>query len=133
MTRANILACLRELMVTQTYGFRGEGGGIDCWDAVRMGALRLYGLRLPDFPCVCTEDDVTPTMLAERVKWLQVEQPAEGDVVMFSISAMPWHVGLVLEPPLFLHCLRGRDLCVEQYDSLSWRHRLAGFYRWPLS
>lgn len=131
MILSNTPDCLRDL-VGIPYAFRGRTGeGLDCWQLVQRAALELFGLVYPDFPNVLTMADATPTMRAARGGWWQVDDAAAGDVVMFTMGGEPLHVGIVLTPPRFLHTLKGRESCIESYDSISWRSRRAGFYRWP--
>src|SRR5262245_35895615 len=103
-TPANFQACLHEL-VGVPYGFRGEGGGLDCWQIVCVGGRELFGLEFPDTFQDAKQSDVVGLMREHRASWQRIERSAAaaGDVVLFTVRGEGLHVGLVLDPPLFLH------------------------------
>lgn len=56
-----------------------------------------------------------------------VDTPREGDIAW--IKANPWHVGVVIDPPLMIHSYsgggHGSSIC-ESYEA----HDVHGFYRY---
>jgi probable lipoprotein NlpC len=54
----------------------------------------------------------------------------EGDGVVFLLGGQPLHCGYVLAPGTMLHCLKGRETCIERYDSFAWNRRIEGIYKW---
>ena len=133
MIPTNTPPCFRErlrALIGTPYGFRGEGGGLDCWQLVQRASLDLFGRALPDYPEVQSFDDVPGTMLHARQHYAEVGPPLPGDVVMLRVKAVPLHVGLVLEPPWFLHTLKGREAVAQRYDDRALRATIIGFYRW---
>lgn len=129
MTRSNIPDSLPSL-IGLPYGFRGEGGGVDCWQLVRRAARELYGIDFPN-PACPTLADASAVMRAESVNWIPVADPLAGDVVLFTLRGEPLHAGLVIGRGRFLHVLKGRASCVERLDGVLWHRRIEGFYRWP--
>lgn len=69
---------------------------------------------------------------AHRGEWQAVVPGAEveGDGVVFNIGGVPLHCGYVLERGVMLHTLKGRQTCIESYDSALWVRRIEGFYKW---
>lgn len=53
-----------------------------------------------------------------------------GDVLVFTLGGVPMHCGLVVTEHLMLHCFKGRDTVLEPFDSMAWRQRIEGVYRW---
>ncbi len=129
MTPSNSPACLRDF-VGLPYGFRGEGGGVDCWQLVLRAARELYGLTFPD-PEVPSMNEASAIMRDGFSYWRRVDDPQAGDAVCISLAGRPLHAGLVIEGGRFLHVLAGRDSCIERLDAIAWRRRIEGFYRWP--
>jgi len=58
----------------------------------------------------------------------QVEHPQEGDVVI--IRGRPFHIGVIVEPGYMLHAYNGGTSCIEDYNSIRWRSKVDGFYRY---
>jgi cell wall-associated NlpC family hydrolase len=52
-----------------------------------------------------------------------------GDALLFRIEGEPWHVGVLLDKPKFLHARRGTDTCIEDWTRPAWARRLLGVYR----
>lgn len=61
---------------------------------------------------------------------VEVETPEEGDVVIF--KGRPWHIGLVVAPGQMIHSYQGGTSCIEDYNSIRWKSRIEGFYRYTL-
>jgi|SRR5262245_9261064 len=111
--------------------------GWDCWGAVQHVSLALFDRRLPaycGYTDACERNEVIPIFEREMlVDWQSVTEEQAGDVVVFRILGAPTHCGLVIDPPLMIHCLRGRATVLESYRSIVWRDRIEGFYRWPMA
>ena len=113
--------------------------GVDCWGLVRMVYRNHLDVDLPeyagDYVSAHEAREVAALVAGERLGWTPVpigrERPM--DVVLLRVMGHPTHVGVVVEPGVFLHCLRGMDTVLESYRSAAWRKRLEGFYRWTNS
>jgi cell wall-associated NlpC family hydrolase len=87
--------------------------GFDCWGVVRYGLRHGFGVEVPSF----TEDYVTTQDGAEISALIRRESPSwpevplmeaqAGDVLILRIHGQPWHCGLVINPPHFVHADRG--------------------------
>jgi cell wall-associated NlpC family hydrolase len=113
------------------WGYRGEGGGVDCWMLVRRVARELFGREYPDYPV--PYERIGETFAAERVHWIKVdrEHMEPGDVVLLTMSDEPFHAGIMVDRDRFLHIPRDRWSRVERIDSFVWSRRADGFYRCP--
>lgn len=65
-----------------------------------------------------------------EVRWhglAQVTEPQEVDVIL--LKSNPYHVGVVMQPPYFLHNYL-HDMPVRcRWDSIHYHNRVIGFYR----
>ena len=60
-------------------------------------------------------------------------EPAQiGDVVGFKVGRCVHHVGVVLDPPLFINAIEGARVSISQLNDSTWAKRLACLYR-PLN
>jgi len=59
---------------------------------------------------------------------VQVDTPVEGDVAI--IRSRPWHIAVIIDPPMMLHSYNDGTSCVEDYTDFRWRNRIEGFYRY---
>lgn len=114
---------------------RERATGVDCWGLLHLVFREHYGVTLPDDPGyerATQRDRVAQLIIDHRTNdcWQALDAGAEGegDVVLLSIAGRPLHIGLVVQPGLMLHILRGIDSCVERYDGAIWRNH--EFYRY---
>mgnify|MGYP001037211067 CR=1 FL=1 len=75
------------------------------------------------------EDAGERVMEVFRKSMFPVDDPQEGDVVL--MRGEQWHVGVVVKKGSMLHAAPpdGRAV-IERYNSLHWKSRVKGFYRW---
>lgn len=118
--------------------FRDCGRGpreVDCYGLVVCLLRERLGLDLPALDSYSdTEDPVELATVVSgvRARWREVFRPIECDVVLFRITGLPCHVGVVVdvEGAWFLHAQRGVGTACERWDSPRWNRRVEGFYRW---
>lgn len=125
---------------------KGRGlSGWDCWGAVRFGLLNGFGVEVPsyteDYTTTKEGDEITALIGRESLAWIEVPlgEARVGDVIILRIKGQPWHCGLVMDPPYFLHA----DATVsrrtglpkgtvrDRWDSLLWEKRILGVHRHP--
>lgn len=110
--------------------------GWDCYGLVCWMLQHEFGLRVPSYTMSYTKaDDLESSGSAfeyHKGEWVHVERGTEqyGDVIVLTLGGSPVHCGMVLEPGRMLHCLAGRETCVERYDGHAWANRIEGIYRW---
>lgn len=67
----------------------------------------------------------------DRVKdWEEVDSPMELDLVVFSVSGTPDHVGVCIGRGRFIHVEEGSRSRIEYLSSPLWDSRIYGFYRY---
>lgn len=108
--------------------------GVDCWGLVFL-YHRLVGKTIPRYDeTYGSANDVGAAITNGWVEWTEIplgqEQP--GDVLAFRNPAggQVVHCGVVLGQGQFLHCLQGRNSCVERYDRGVWQKLLVRIGRW---
>lgn len=109
--------------------------GLDCWGLVRLVYAEQRGIELPSF----VEFDngqaarVAELVAQQKERWIPIDSPLPGDVVVLRLEGHEAHVGLVVEQGRMLHALDGVGSSVERFDTGKWRHRVGGFYRYDAS
>jgi len=111
----------------------GRGPDYDCWGLVWAIYKEQLQLDLPSYDLhyfSVKGERVAELIDSERKKWAKVEHPKEFDVVVIKIASRMAHVGLVIKPGWMLHVLEGAQTCIESYESMRWRNRIDGIYRY---
>ena len=118
--------------------FRDGGRGpdaYDCWGLVRE-VYKRYGVELPDYQGCCYDFvRFYEGFLEERPRWVRHEPP---DIPIPAVAAIRFnapvvnHVGVYVCEGKFLHTREKTGVVLEDIRSPAWRHRLEGFYSWPL-
>jgi len=111
------------------YGFR-EAPGLDCYQLVTEVLAKVYSKRIPTYDYSGGWFDADVGFLEHRGDFKEVILPLPGDIVLLKIGRRPIHCGVVIGEKNMLHSLRGSNSCIERYDSVKWRNRIEGFYRW---
>jgi cell wall-associated NlpC family hydrolase len=116
--------------------FKSKGrdrNGIDCWGLVRLIYRERLNIELPsyidEYGHACS-DDVIKVVAAHEKEWAKVGKERTWDLVLLRIKGMPRHIGIVIGRKVMIHIWSGIDSCTERYDSLLWRNRILGFYRY---
>lgn len=114
---------------------KGRGPAFDCWGLVLHLLEQEQGITgLPDFRSdyAHTKDKASIPGLVDRESrnWQKVDDPQEGDVAVFRIAGKPMHVGYLVDSKRFLHVHRNINTCMESLDSLIWKNRIEGVYRY---
>lgn len=119
--------------------FREKGRtreGVDCWGLVRLVLDEHFGYDdLPDYcDAYSSKEDKEGISNAVRVGllrgWEKVETPAEGTLVILRLVGRPWHCALMLDSLHMIHALEGVGTVVERIDTMLWRNRIEGMYRY---
>lgn len=116
---------------------KGRGlSGFDCWGAARFGLLHACGIEVPSYveSYATTREGEEIAALIGRAStgWedvpLSAAQP--GDVLIIRIKGFPWHCGLVIDPPYFVHADRSSGTVRDRWDSLRWSKRIVSVHRY---
>jgi cell wall-associated NlpC family hydrolase len=125
--------------VNQYIGLPYEAKGrskdaVDCWGLVRLVLQEQKGFILPSFTDLYDDPDnhaeVTKALSIGVVDWGEVDDPEPFDVVILRLMGEPWHCSLYLGDGIMLHTMRGHMSAIEKLDSVKWRNRIEGYYRW---
>lgn len=110
--------------------------GLDCWQLVKHFYAAVLGKTIPDYMAFyeSSKDMEEASKCIEQAipSWLRVEAPQLGDVLVFRILQKPWHTGIYIGDGKMLHTDEGHGSVIEPIDSMRWKNRLYGAYRWKL-
>lgn len=118
------------------FGEMGRGPDkFDCWGMVQLIYRQERGIELPSYTefYKTTNDrvEISETIIRERQqRWTQVEQAREFDAVLLLMRGVPMHVGICTKPGHMVHCAHGVDTVLDRYDSMRWKTKLVGFFRY---
>ncbi|WP_366078342.1 NlpC/P60 family protein [Halomonas sp. OfavH-34-E] len=109
----------------------GRGPHLDCWGLVRLVYRQRLGVDLPSMNGYQETLNEQTSSLIEGGKcdWSPTDHPQPYDVVLFNISGMVNHIGLVIASGWMLHTTHGANSRREQYTRPLWKTRIEGFYR----
>jgi hypothetical protein len=109
--------------------------GCDCLGLARLVWAEQFGLKIPSYDeCYATAEDlqeIARIIAAESGSWRKVptEDARAGDGVLLRVLGNPSHIGVVVEPPTFLHVAPGINACLDDYTRPHWAKRLLGIHR----
>jgi cell wall-associated NlpC family hydrolase len=109
---------------------RGLAGG-DCWNVVLLGLKAGWGIDVPSYTehyaTTVDREDIARLVARESLGWVPVTlaEARSGDVLFLRIQGNECHAGLIVEPPWFLHAIRGACSCLERWDAAIWEKRVA--------
>ncbi|KFF50451.1 hypothetical protein GY26_01815 [Gammaproteobacteria bacterium MFB021] len=118
--------------------YRVEGRGpdaYDCWGLVRLVYAERLGIALPSHVGYdATLSAHTASLIEQgRPGWRAVADPEPYDVVLLNVAGVPNHIGLVVAPGWMLHTTQQKSACIENYQRVTWRNRVEGFYMYEKS
>ncbi len=116
------------------YVLKGRNrNGVDCWGLARLVYEEQYSITLPSFDDTydtSSDENIQEIVARQKEGWEEVKEPAVGDVVLFKVLGRVQHIGVYIGNKMFLHAREGYSSCIERLDSGSWKHRLAGAWRY---
>ena len=118
-------------LLGKKFKYGGRGPEVyDCWGLCREVYRRL-GIDVPDFQSSSDFSEIHQKILQGKELLEQLNEPEPYCMVFFTLRP-PYvtHIGIVLNPPYFIHILEKSEVAVERLDSITWKKRIAGFYRW---
>ena len=112
--------------------------GVDCYGLLWLVLSEQFGVSVPsyaeNYATAIDKEEVGALMRGELLtpRWSKVAdaEARAGDGIMISLSGLPYHVGVVVDPPYFLNVLRGTACALERWTSPRWNRRVEGFYRY---
>ena len=108
--------------------------GADCWGLACLVYAAELGMILPAlsnrYANAADASEVGALAMDQAPLWEEVRDVRPLDLVLLRIGAHACHVGIVVEPGLMLHLLRGCNAVIERYDGPLWERRVVGVFRW---
>jgi cell wall-associated NlpC family hydrolase len=112
--------------------------GVDCVQlvaAIYWETGAIDDRQFPDY----TMDGGEHRNSSQVLEWLEASTRFErlmpgasvqtGDLACFRMGRVPHHVGLVLQPPLFIHAMRNYGVIESRLDDPTFAKRLMAVYR----
>lgn len=110
-----------------------DTNGIDCWGLTRLVYKQEYNIDLPNFGTDYEANDTErmQDLLAQyKEGWEKIDTPVEGCIVLFNIFGVESHMGIAISDTHFLHAREKYTSAIEAFDSVAWRNRITGFYKY---
>jgi cell wall-associated NlpC family hydrolase len=111
--------------------------GVDCWGLIVLYHELVLGREIPRYGTGYDDAESQQAWSMIQAGWVDWErvppgQEQKGDVLAFRglKTPQPTHCGVVVGAGRFLHCLRGRATCIENYDRGMWKSLLVRIGRW---
>ena len=108
--------------------------GLDCWGLARLIYKDQKDIDLPSLSEeYFASDDVThnqEVIARHKEGWALVNDYTVGDVALFRINGSQSHVGVIIDENRFIHAREGNNVTIEKLDSIQWRRRLVGVYKY---
>jgi len=117
--------------------FKNKGrdfDGCDCWGLVRLIYHTEFNIELPSFVDVYKDANeskkISKAITENRslINYKENEAPEYGDIVVFNIQKMPFHVGVYVGRGMVLHVMRGMNSACERISLGKLKGRVEGFY-----
>lgn len=111
--------------------------GLDCWGCVMIACKILINKDLPDFK-ICAKDaeKVGKKIEAEQLfgPWTEIGGPESGALVVIRYHPVfKNHTGVCIDDKKFIHALDKTGVVVGSLESIAWKKRIAGYYRYARS
>lgn len=111
--------------------------GCDCWGLVYLFYRDELGITLPSWSAEYEDADELPIgQITERADcfsgWeLVAGKPSIGAVGLFEVSGN-FHVGICADKfgRQMLHIMKNRNVTIENINSVAWKSRFRGWYRY---
>ena len=117
------------------FGARGPKE-YDCWGLATEVCKRL-GIIIPDYgaDCVYLSSEIHKTYETFSNCFTPVSSTLPGDIITFCypLPVFVGHIGVVTVSPYFLHTREKTNVVMERLDSIMWKKRINGIYRYKTS
>jgi len=102
----------------------------DCYGLVKEIYQKL-GVELPEYFVPDEPASISKAVDEGKKLFLQIDKPEKYCLVLFT-TRPPFvsHIGVMLDDVRFIHISPGSQVSVERVDSIIWKSRIAGFYKW---
>lgn len=115
--------------------FREFGRGPEAYDCFGLWIEinKRLGIKVLDYGQLIGENSETICKKADeyRPKFTKIKEPQPGDLILFRTdTGLTDHIGVIVQPGLFLHVLKKQGILCTYLDNYFWRGRIEGLYRY---
>lgn len=111
--------------------------GLDCWGLVMAAYYILKGIVLPDYKiCAFDAKAVGEKIDSERLfgPWTPIEGPETAALVVIrNDPVIKNHTGICVSNKKFMHAMEKTGVVIEDINSIIWKRRISGYYRYASS
>lgn len=102
----------------------------DCYEVIQKYYKEVLNLELDSLYTARPNTKETEAHFEhERTRFIEVEEPQPGDIVVFKVFGLACHIGMYVNKEVFFHSRNTTDSCLEKLSI--WKKRVVGYYRWP--
>jgi probable lipoprotein NlpC len=106
-----------------------DRSGFDCYGLV-LFLGKANGLDMPESLYLEERAD-RHGLFEDNVSWFEcVDTPQFGDLATFRHGKFVTHVGMMIDRFRFIHATKPSGTVISSLDSLLYKNKLEGFYRW---
>ncbi len=110
--------------------------GLDCWGLVWLVYKEMLNIQLPSYTnryLTAEEmDEVARVIRSELDPWREITDVQMFDVLRMRITGRDAHVAIIVANNWMLHTLPKLDTFLTRYDTLNWKNRVLGSYRYEV-
>lgn len=118
------------MAISDFIGIEYDHPRYNCWSLVHDVLQTVFKQITPQYHYDGELMNANEVFANKLTDWHEIDAPIGGSIVVFNIGGKPLHCGVMINPTQFLHCLKGRNSCIESLSSLQWSKRVHGFYEW---
>ena len=113
--------------------------GVDCWGLVYLWYKHELGIELQRYDDLYSDltkdkDKISKHIESEKeILFNKVESYQPGDIFLFRIKGVEFHVGVYFGNNFFLHAIKNANSCMERLNNnqgRNWNPKLVGAYRY---
>ena len=112
--------------------------GADCYTLCRMVSRNELGIELPDLNMLYAAGSTTKDAKSAfstwendlAHEWIEVDEPEEGDIVLFKFYGVAMHCGMYIGNNMCLHASEGSGSHIERLYGTPWEQRIKGIIRY---
>jgi cell wall-associated NlpC family hydrolase len=110
--------------------------GVDCWGLIKCIYDNEFNIDLPDYnekyekrgkQYKLEENDYS--FLESNWRKISMKNKEVGDLLLFDMNDMIFHVGMIVAKHKFIHVHAGIQTVLDEMNNLRWENRIHGLYR----
>jgi len=110
------------------FGGRTIKEGLDCLGLMYI-MCDILEIPLPHQPSVIDRKLRSAAFEKGKEMFVEIDKAEPGCFVCFRMAGIASHIGMMIDNIRFIHVMRSKTVCIEKVNSLVWRDRLEGFYK----